>query len=141
MSPADAHFCCGRLALARGGHDLRTTCKHRRCRHRRFPTGAMATIDAPGLSSGDAMSHGADPTEFFCVDEFARILALIFIAPHWFGQLRRTQRIQTPTRGRTRPAVAARPRSSRRSACLSSAAGSLLGDSLRCQLAQPMWSG
>ena len=78
----------------------------------------------------------------FCVDEFARILAFIFIAPHRFGRLQRTQRIQTPTRGRTRlaggceaPVIAA--------TCLpvQRCRRSLVGDSLRCQLAQPMWPG
>ncbi len=50
-----------------------------------LPSDAKVAIDPAGLSSGDAMSDGADFAELFDVemDEFARPLALI--AANWFG--------------------------------------------------------
>ena len=44
-----------------------------------LPTDTVVTVDHARLSSGDAMSHGADPAELLDIemDELARVLPLI----------------------------------------------------------------
>src|SRR5262245_9917780 len=59
-----------------------------------LPTDAEVAIDHARLSSGNAMSYGADAAELLDVDvdELARVLALV--APDRFGWLQGTQLVQ-----------------------------------------------
>jgi hypothetical protein len=45
----------------------------------KLPTDAVVAIDRPGISPGDAMTHGADAAELFDIemDELARFFAFI----------------------------------------------------------------
>src|SRR5262249_12443588 len=57
----------------------------------KLPTDAVVAIDRAGISSGDAMTHGADAAELFDIemDELARFFA--FITPDRFGRLQGTK--------------------------------------------------
>jgi hypothetical protein len=59
-----------------------------------FPADAEVTIDHAGLSAGDAMPNGADPTELFDVemDQFAWVFA--FIAADRFSRLQSAEPVQ-----------------------------------------------
>ena len=100
-------------------------------------------IDHPGLSAGDAMSHGADAAELLDVDvdELARVFALI--APDRFSRLQGAQLIQADPTQNTADSgwrdaglgsdLLARP-------ALAAQTFDLFDYRLRCRPAQPMRS-
>ena len=64
-----------------------------------LPADAVVTVDGARISTGDAVSDGADAAELLDidVDELARVLALV--APDRFGRLQGTELVQAePTK-------------------------------------------